>query len=63
MTVYLEELVKREQEHIATCRREIEILCSSREQEKYSVQYQSTKASATSGNSLRVPRTPRCVDR
>lgn len=53
MTVYLQELIKQEQEHILAYRQEIEILCSSREQKKYSVPYQSTN----------VPRTPRCIDR
>ncbi|CAF3645717.1 unnamed protein product [Rotaria socialis] len=63
----LEELAKYQQDNIETCKRDIEILCSLRRrlrhENKYSVQLQSSQRPPTSSSSIRVPKTPRCIDR
>ncbi|CAF3506199.1 unnamed protein product [Rotaria sordida] len=65
--IKLEELIKYEQENIDACKRNIEVICSSRKRlrndDKYSVQLQSTQRPLISYSSTRVPKTPRCIDR
>ncbi|CAF0774708.1 unnamed protein product [Rotaria sp. Silwood1] len=65
--IKLEELVKYGLENIDVCKRDIEILCSSRKRlrndDKHTVQLQSTHRSLISYSSIRVPKTPRCIDR
>ncbi|CAF2333126.1 unnamed protein product [Rotaria sp. Silwood2] len=67
IAIKLEEIIKYEQENIDSCKRDIEILCSSRKRlrndDKYSVQLQSTQHPHTTYSSTRVPKTPRCIDR
>jgi hypothetical protein len=65
--ITLEEIAKHQGENLAACKRDIEILCSSRKRvrndDKYSVQLQSTQRLGPSGSSNHVPKTPRCIDR